>query len=332
MVELSVEPGGRVVTSMSVTAVSTHAVLVRDPSGRPDPALARAAARAGARGLVDVATEADVATAVAAAPSSGAGEIALRCRPEQATILAGAPVGTTVVLDARHDAADGSLAAAVTLLGDRQVLVEVTSVDGARRALAAGAAGLVAVGSEAGGRVGGTESSILLQAVVALADPEGLPVWAAGGIGLHTAAAAIAGGAPGVVLDSQLALVRECTLDDSVKAAVASMDGSETRVVGGHRVYTRPDLPAAALAERRDRRRGGRPARPDPARPGGHGLRRRPGGGAGPPVRDRRRRGAGRAGRASPPTSRRPGPTTPSGPAGAWARRTAPGSPSPRAR
>ncbi|HEV2372499.1 MAG TPA: SDR family NAD(P)-dependent oxidoreductase [Streptosporangiaceae bacterium] len=64
-----------------------------------------------------------------------------------------------------------------------------------------------------------------------------------GGIGRHTAAAAVAGGARGVVLDSQLALVSETRLPREVAAAVAAMDGSETTVAGGYRVYTRPDLP-----------------------------------------------------------------------------------------
>ena len=74
-----------------------------------------------------------------------------------------------------------------------------------------------------------------------------VPIWAQGGVGLHTAAACIAGGASGVVLDSQLALVRESTLTEEIKEAVAAMDGSETRLVANHRFYTRPDLPAAAF-------------------------------------------------------------------------------------
>src|SRR6202022_3190067 len=70
----------------------------------------------------------------------------------------------------------------------------------------------------------------------------GLPGWAAGGIGLHTAAAAIAGGAAGVVLDVQLALTSEAgeNLPSDIAAALRSMDGSETAVVEGRRVYSRP--------------------------------------------------------------------------------------------
>jgi len=91
----------------------------------------------------------------------------------------------------------------------------------------------------------------LLQQLVAELD---LPVWAAGGIGVHTAAGAVAGGATGIVLDSQLALLRESSLPEEVAAAVRAMDGSETVVAGGHRIFVRPDLPAAAVAASEDPR------------------------------------------------------------------------------
>jgi acyl transferase domain-containing protein/NAD(P)H-dependent flavin oxidoreductase YrpB (nitropropane dioxygenase family)/NAD(P)-dependent dehydrogenase (short-subunit alcohol dehydrogenase family) len=127
----------------------------------------------------------------------------------------------------------------------RRTLVEVVSLAEAQAAVRAGAYGLIAKGAEAGGRVGTTTTFVLLQQL--LADPQiTIPVWAAGGIGPHTAAAAVVGGAAGVVLDAQLALVTEADLPDEVAAAIAVMDGSETAVVGGHRLYTRPDLPAVA--------------------------------------------------------------------------------------
>ncbi|MCM3925323.1 acyltransferase domain-containing protein, partial [Frankia sp. AiPs1] len=74
-----------------------------------------------------------------------------------------------------------------------------------------------------------------------------------GGIGPATAAGAVAGGGAGVVLDSQLALVREVELPEQVAAAVRAMDGSETILHAGHRLYIRPDLPIAALAGRVER-------------------------------------------------------------------------------
>ncbi|MGH3670421.1 MAG: beta-ketoacyl synthase N-terminal-like domain-containing protein, partial [Pseudonocardiaceae bacterium] len=123
----------------------------------------------------------------------------------------------------------------------RRVWVEVVSVTEARAAVRAGASGVIAKGAESGGRVGSTSTFVLMQQL--LADPQvQVPVWAAGGIGLHTAAAAVAGGAAGVVLDSQLALVAEVELPEPVAAVVRVMDGSETTVVGGHRVYSRPNV------------------------------------------------------------------------------------------
>lgn len=128
----------------------------------------------------------------------------------------------------------------------RHVLVQVTSLEAARVAVGSGAGGVIAKGAESGGRVGDEGSLILLQRLVRELD---VPIWAQGGVGLHTAGACIAAGAAGVVLDSQLALVRECTLPQEIKAAVATMDGTETTVLAGLRLYTRPDLPVAGLTD-----------------------------------------------------------------------------------
>ncbi|MCB0964151.1 MAG: acyltransferase domain-containing protein, partial [Acidimicrobiales bacterium] len=148
---------------------------------------------------------------------------------------------------------------AVVLAGDRadaaavdawsavapHVVVQCTSRAEGEAARHAGASGLIASGSEAGGRVGDTEAFILFQHLVGL----GLPVWARGGIGRHTAAAVVAGGGAGVLLDAQLGLTKEADLPAGTRQLLAAMDGSETRVVGGHRFLTRPDLPAADLPD-----------------------------------------------------------------------------------
>jgi 3-oxoacyl-(acyl-carrier-protein) synthase/NAD(P)H-dependent flavin oxidoreductase YrpB (nitropropane dioxygenase family) len=123
-----------------------------------------------------------------------------------------------------------------------RVLAEVTSAAEAEAALKRGAHGLVARGFEAGGRIGELSTFVLVQRLVT-AFP-GVPVWAMGGIGPYTAAAAVAGGARGVAVDAQLALTAEARPSAVVASALAAMDGSETRVTGGYRVYTRPGLPA----------------------------------------------------------------------------------------
>ena len=125
------------------------------------------------------------------------------------------------------------------------MLAQVTSLDEARAAIAAGASGLIAKGCESGGRIGDETTFVLLQRLV---DARRCRCGCRAASALHTAAACIAGGAAGVVLDSQLALVRESSLAAPMRAAIAAMDGSETAVVGGHRVFTRPDLPVARLA------------------------------------------------------------------------------------
>ena len=122
------------------------------------------------------------------------------------------------------------------------VLLEATNLQIARKGEAAGFQGLVAKGHEAGGRVDDETTFILLQRFQAEVH---LPVWARGGIGLHTAAACAAAGASGLILDSQLLLTRESSFPEAVKARVATMDGSETICLGEHlgesyRVYFRP--------------------------------------------------------------------------------------------
>ncbi len=174
---------------------------------------------------------------------------------------------TTVLLASPVQLTDAPLCRALGLeSGQRSAWVEVTSLAEAEIALAAGAQALVAKGAESGGRVGDSTCFVLLQQLVASTVR---PVYAQGGIGLHTAAAAIAGGAAGVVLDAQLACVQEAAagLPSEIRTAVGAMDGSETVLLGGHRVYTRPDLPVSreteVSSERAARRLGGMDLRHD---------------------------------------------------------------------
>src|SRR5208337_2389948 len=93
----------------------------------------------------------------------------------------------------------------------RRALCEVTSVAEAEAALDAGSDGLIAVGQEAGGRVGADSAFILLQAILARTDR---PVWIRGGIGPRVAAGCIAAGATGVVLEGAILLARESPLGE----------------------------------------------------------------------------------------------------------------------
>jgi acyl transferase domain-containing protein/NAD(P)H-dependent flavin oxidoreductase YrpB (nitropropane dioxygenase family)/NAD(P)-dependent dehydrogenase (short-subunit alcohol dehydrogenase family) len=204
------------------------------PFEEPNAPLVVALARSGAVGVLDLGRDTGRArAALADACRWWPGNFGVR-------IPTGCPL-SPADLPAQVDMVVHGLDSPWPAAAGRREFVEVMSVAQAHAAVQAGAYGLIAKGAEAGGRVGTTTTFVLLQQL--LADPQiGVPIWAAGGIGPHTAAAAIAGGAAGVVLDTQLALVAEADLPGEVAAAIRVMDGSETAVVGGHRLYARPDL------------------------------------------------------------------------------------------
>ena len=205
------------------------------PFEEPNAALAVALARAGSVGVLDLGW--DQIRARAALDDT--------CRWWSGTFGVRVPPGcplTPADLPEQVDVVVRGVGSQWPAVPGRRLFIEVTSVAQAHTAIRAGAYGLIAKGSEAGGKVGITTTFVLLQQL--LADPLiEVPIWAAGGIGPHTAAAAIAGGAAGVVLDAQLALVRGADLPAEVAAAIQVMDGTETAVIGEHRLYTRPDLP-----------------------------------------------------------------------------------------
>jgi acyl transferase domain-containing protein/NAD(P)H-dependent flavin oxidoreductase YrpB (nitropropane dioxygenase family)/NADP-dependent 3-hydroxy acid dehydrogenase YdfG len=225
-------------------------VLAITPFAEPCARLAAAAARAGARSVLDLGSDAALATAALdELVGWWAGPFGVRVGARCPLTPQELPESVRTVLLAGD--ANWSVEQAAT--GGRAVLAEVSSADAARAAVAAGAGGLVLRGVESGGLVGSVSTFVLLQEVVAadLRDGEGhpLPVWAAGGIGPHTAAAAVAGGAVGVVLDSQLGLVEEAELPAEVAAVLRRTDGTETAVIGGRRIHVRPDLPRPVAHE-----------------------------------------------------------------------------------
>ncbi|MBC2876478.1 MULTISPECIES: type I polyketide synthase [Streptomyces] len=125
------------------------------------------------------------------------------------------------------------------------VLAEAGSRAEARAAVRAGAAGIVARGSECGGPAGDLSTYVLLQQL--LADPESdVPVWACGGVGPNTAAAAVLAGAAGVVLDVQLALLAEAATPPALARLLRTADGTGTVHADGRRLLDRerPGLPA----------------------------------------------------------------------------------------
>jgi acyl transferase domain-containing protein/NAD(P)H-dependent flavin oxidoreductase YrpB (nitropropane dioxygenase family)/NAD(P)-dependent dehydrogenase (short-subunit alcohol dehydrogenase family) len=207
------------------------------PFEEPNAALVVALVRAGATGVLDLGRDPGWARAALADVCRWwAGGFGVRVPPGCSLLPTDLPAQVELVVCGPGSAWSG--------MPGRRVFVEVVSAAEGQEAVRAGASGLIAKGAEAGGRVGDTTTFVLLQQLLADTGTQA-PVWAAGGIGPHTAAAAVAGGASGVVLDTQLALVTEAELPGEVAAAIRRMDGSETTIIGGHRLYTRPDLPAA---------------------------------------------------------------------------------------
>jgi acyl transferase domain-containing protein/NAD(P)H-dependent flavin oxidoreductase YrpB (nitropropane dioxygenase family)/NAD(P)-dependent dehydrogenase (short-subunit alcohol dehydrogenase family) len=225
--------------------------LVLTPPGLTDPAIAIAGSRAGGMGVLDLeyATNAsDALTAVTRLARYARGECGIKLDGSRQDFLqevvAALPPEVTFAVLTAADAE--SLKAHAALLRSRRIriLLETTCVEEASRGEAVGVNGLVAKGHEAGGWVGEETTFILLQRLLAVAS---LPIWAHGGIGLHSAAACYAAGAAGVVLDLQLALVRESPLPAKAKGVIARLDGAETICLRGAgtkscRIYCRPDL------------------------------------------------------------------------------------------
>jgi len=211
---------------------------VLSPPGAPHPALAIAASRAGALGVVHglggAARDGAAASALAEVAARGRGRRGLLLEADRvaevARRLPADALGplTSVLLVPTVPTDLAAAVAAVHAAGSR-ALVVATSVDVARAAAAAGADGIVAKGNEAGGWVGDESAFVLSQRVLGAVE---VPVWIQGGMGLRTVAAAAAAGAEGVVLDAQLLLTRESPLPDAWRARLRTFDGSETAVLG----------------------------------------------------------------------------------------------------
>ena len=216
---------------MAVQRDSRELVIGLSPLGRPTARVVAAVCQAGGLGVLDLgAGDVRVREALALTQQWSPGRFGVRvpegCRLDPADLPDGVD---TVVLGWNSPWRPSDLAG-------YRVLAEVTSTEEAARAVDAGAHGLIARGHEAGGRVGELSSFVLLQQLLAAVD---LPVWACGGVGPRTAAAAVLGGAAGVVLDTQLALLAEAELPEEIIDAISGADGSDTGIVGGERVLLR---------------------------------------------------------------------------------------------
>jgi acyl transferase domain-containing protein/NAD(P)H-dependent flavin oxidoreductase YrpB (nitropropane dioxygenase family)/NAD(P)-dependent dehydrogenase (short-subunit alcohol dehydrogenase family) len=233
--------------------------------GSDDASVAIAASRAGAAGVLDLEYFRDLRAARAAVEKLArlAGlDCGVKFDPADTAfvpdLIAHWPdrIGLAILKSAAPALLEGPIrflrARAVT------ILLEATGLAEARLGEQLRVDGLVAKGSEAGGRVGEEGTFVLLQRLLANIS---LPIWPQGGIGLNSAAACYEAGAAGAVLDSQLALTRESPLPEAVRSVIARSDGSETVCIAAgdgqaYRMFYRPGFGAveglrraAALAE-----------------------------------------------------------------------------------
>lgn len=112
----------------------------------------------------------------------------------------------------------------------RKIFVEVWDLPSAMAAEASGCDGLIVKGHESGGWASRHSSFILLQELNGRVN---IPYWIQGGMGPHSAAAAVLAGASGVVLCEQLWLADESPFAGTPQARTwAALDGSETVLLG----------------------------------------------------------------------------------------------------
>ena len=125
-----------------------------------------------------------------------------------------------------------------------KVLHMVATLEGAKRAVDAGADAIVAQGSEGGGHVGEVATTVLVRQVVREVAP--VPVVAAGGLADGAGlAAALALGAGGVMLGTRFLATNEAPVDQVYKDAIVRSDGYDTVHTTVPDTFTGRDWPGA---------------------------------------------------------------------------------------
>jgi len=241
-----------------------HQLMVLTPAGTVDPSLCIAASRAGAFGILDLEFATDSSAITAALSSlarftSGKFGVLIRAdnKAPHAAILAAAAQPTLVVLAGPDPSA---LIQPIRAAGC-EIYREVIAIEEAIAATEIGVDAIILKGHESAGRVGADTAFVLLQKWRQHTDRHKLtvPFWVRGGIGANTAAACLAAGASGVVLDSQVLLARESPLSEPARRRLAGLDGCETTVYGtrlgeAYRIHARPDSEATSALTNEEER------------------------------------------------------------------------------
>ncbi len=216
--------------------MSDFTQFVFTPAGLGDVTLAIAASRAGAVGVYNAELDTDAKATLAllarlARHARGAFGIKLDVIDD--TLAAG--LRAQAVAGLRWLIVDAASASPWTALFDElrgagtSVLAETSTSRPIDAALLAHVDGILVKGNEAGGFVGEDASFILLQKWL---QQSTLPLYLRGGLTPHVAAACSAVGIAGGVLESQLLLLDEVRLPESLRALIGNLAGSETIAVG----------------------------------------------------------------------------------------------------
>ncbi|MCA9069503.1 MAG: nitronate monooxygenase, partial [Planctomycetaceae bacterium] len=219
-----------------------HNMLVMTPTGHPDPSTVIAACRAGARGILDLEiapslSEAKAALQKVAAHRQSPFGVKLATADSEWLALLDEfiPKGLAFLVLAGGDPTQATPIVEHFRDPSLHLLWEATSIEEVEHGRQLGISGLILKGQEAGGRVGDETTFVLLQRWRKEFGPESshhLPAWVQGGIGLNTAAAVMAAGASGIVLESQLLLTKESSLRKSARQWLSAFDGSQTVCLG----------------------------------------------------------------------------------------------------
>ncbi len=243
---------------MAATVSTDLTVFVLNPSGIADPALALAGSRAGAVGVLNAEkpiASAELASALRELAQAGkpfglkwSGAALPTCWGEASVpkpdwLILESARNTHLLEELQPYRAQGGRVLLEAVSWHEQWALLVTQMDG-----------WWVKGHESGGVVGEESTFVLLQRFL---QKTVLPIYARGGIGLHSTAACWVGGAAGVVLDNQLLLLQESPLAETLRPWLQSVDGTETVLVGREesadylRVLERPGFsPVAAWRQR----------------------------------------------------------------------------------
>jgi len=200
--------------------VGGNVMWIVSPFERPDVALARAAAKAGAFPVLHLGRNQEIAQQALDELGAKVDACGVCLADGVEWEIALPDTVSTIILPwgARRPEASGA-----------EIVWQVRTPEEAVEALETAPATLIVKGCESAGFVGDDSAFILFQKLMPACLDAGVSLYVQGGVGVHTASAYMALGAAGVVMDSQMALFPECSLPQDAKNALRRVTGPEIR-------------------------------------------------------------------------------------------------------